>query len=64
MKSSKSSFHGRFLCLCRLVKRDREMGMRFTAVVIRVAWCEVERVIVSRKVSVYDDVEWKRERGR
>ena len=41
---------GEFLCLCRLVKRERErereMGMRFAAVIIRVAWCEVECVIV------------------
>ena len=36
---------GEFLCLCRLEKRERKIGMRFAAVIIKVAWCE-ECVIV------------------
>ena len=38
------------------------MEVRFTAVVIRVAWCEVQCVIVSWKVSFYDYVNWIRDR--
>ena len=33
-------------CTRRLEKREREMGMRFAAVTIRVAWCEVQCVTV------------------
>ena len=36
------SITGEFLCLCRLEKREREMGMRLVAVTIRIAWCEIE----------------------
>ena len=53
---------GEFLYLCRLEKRERKIGMRLAAVIIRVAWCEVECVIVPRQVSFYVYVDWKRER--